>query len=165
MDIGTVKEILELLENDARLTPAQIATMLGREEEEVARRIAELEERKIILGYFTLINWDRAGGEEKVTALIEVKISPQRDVGFDAVAERIYRFPEVRGVRLMSGAYDLTVMIEGRTMKEVASFVAQKLATLEHVHSTATHFVLKTYKHHGTIVEDGEEDRRLIVAP
>jgi len=160
-----MKEILELLENNARLTTAQIAAMLDLEEEEVARQIADLEESKIILGYFTLINWDRVGEEEKVSALIEVKISPQRDVGFDAVAERIYRFPEVRSVRLMSGAYDLSVLIEGRTMKEVAYFVAQKLATLEHVYSTATHFVLKTYKHHGTIVEDGEEDRRLIIAP
>lgn len=159
-----MKEILELLENDPRLTPGQIATMLDMEEEEVARVIKVMEEKKIILGYFTLINWDKVG-EEKVSAIIEVKISPQREVGFDAVAERIYRFPEVRSVRLMSGAYDLAVMIEGHTMKEVAHFVSHKLASIEHVLSTATHFVLKTYKHHGTIVEDGEEDRRLVIAP
>lgn len=159
-----VKEILEILENDPRLSHSQIAAMLDLEEEKVARQVKELEERKIILGYFTLINWDRVG-EERVSALIEVKITPQRDVGFDAVAERIYRFPEVRSVRLMSGAYDLAVMIEGHTMKDVAYFVSQKLATIEGVQSTATHFVLKTYKHHGTIVEDGEEDRRQMIVP
>lgn len=159
-----MKEILELIENNARLTPGQIAAMLDMKEEEVARIIKEMEDKKIILGYFTLINWDKVG-EEKVSAIIEVKISPQREVGFDVVAERIYRFPEVRSVRLMSGAYDLAVFIEGHTMKEVAYFVAQKLATIENVLSTATHFVLKTYKHHGTIVEDGEEDRRLVITP
>lgn len=159
-----MKEILELLENDPRLSPSQIAVMLDMEEGEVARIIKEMEDKKIILGYFTLVNWDKVG-EEKVSAIIEVKITPQREVGFDAVAERIYRFPEVRSVRLMSGAYDLVVMIEGHTLKDVAHFVSHKLASIEHVLSTATHFVLKTYKHHGTIVEDGEEDRRLVIAP
>lgn len=159
-----MKEILELLESDARLTAGQIAAILGKNEEEVAGIIKDLEEKKIINGYFTLINWDKLGAE-KVSALIEVKISPQRDVGFDAVAERIYRFPEVRSVRLMSGAYDLVVMIEGGTMKEIAHFVSFKLASMEYVLSTATHFVLKTYKHHGTIVEDGEDDRRQVIVP
>jgi len=158
------KEILELLENDAKLTPGQIAVMLDMEKEDVIRAIKEMEDKKIILGYFTLINWEKVG-EEKVSAIIEVKITPQRDLGYDAVAERIYRFPEVKSVRLMSGAYDLAVMMEGRTMREVANFVTQKLASLEHVLSTATHFVLKTYKHQGTIIEDGEEDRRLMVTP
>ncbi|MHB1041991.1 MAG: Lrp/AsnC family transcriptional regulator [Eubacteriales bacterium] len=159
-----MKEILEIIESDPCLTHSQIAAMLDMEEEEVARQIKELEEKKIILGYFTLVNWDRVG-EERVSALIEVKITPQRDVGFDAVAERIYRFPEVKSVRLMSGAYDLAVMIEGHTMKQVAFFVSQKLATIDGVQSTATHFVLKTYKHHGAIVEDGEEDRRQMIVP
>ncbi|MDD4170074.1 MAG: Lrp/AsnC family transcriptional regulator [Desulfotomaculaceae bacterium] len=159
-----MKEILELLETDARLTPGQIAAILGKNEEEVAGIIKDLERKNIINGYFTLINWDKLGAE-KVSALIEVKISPQRDVGFDAVAERIYRFPEVRSVRLMSGAYDLVVMIEGGTMKEIAHFVSFKLASMEYVLSTATHFVLKTYKHHGTIVEDGEDDRRQVIVP
>lgn len=159
-----LKEILELLEHDARLTPRQIATMLNMEESEAERVIKEAEEKKIILGYHTFVNWDKAG-EEKVSALIEVRISPQRGVGFDAVAERIYRFPEVKTVRLVSGAYDLVVMVEGRTLKEVANFVAQKLATIDHVLSTATHFVLKTYKLQGTIIEDGEEDRRLVITP
>jgi len=138
--------------------------MLGRDEEEVVRIIKESEEKKLIQGYFTLVDWDKLGAE-KVAAMIEVKISPQRDVGFDAVAERIYRFPEVRSVRLMSGAYDLMVMIEGSTMKEVAHFVSFKLASMEYVLSTATHFVLKTYKLHGVIIDDAEEDKRLVIAP
>lgn len=159
-----MKEVLELLESDARLSAGQIAAMLGREEEDVARIIKEAEEKKIINGYFTLIDWDKLGAE-KVSAVIEVKISPQRDVGFDKVAERIYRFPEVRSVKLMSGAYDLMVMIDGHTMKEVAHFVSFKLASMKYVLSTATHFVLKTYKHHGVIVDDGEEDRRQVMVP
>jgi len=159
-----LKEVLELLESDARLTAGQIAVMLGRDEEEIAGIIKEAEKNKLIQGYFTLIDWDKLGSE-KVSAMIEVKISPQRDVGFDAVAERIYRFPEVRSVRLMSGAYDLMVMIEGDTMKEIAHFVSFKLASMEYVLSTATHFVLKTYKHHGVIVDDAEEDRRQVIVP
>jgi DNA-binding Lrp family transcriptional regulator len=159
------KEILEIIENDARLNSKQIAVMLQTSEEEVVRIIKELEEKKIIAGYFTVINWDKVG-EEKVSAIIEVKITPQRDLGFDAVAMRICRFPEVKTVRLMSGAYDLVVYIEGRTMREVASFVTLKLASLEHVLSTATHFVLKTYKLQGTLIEDDvEEDRRLLITP
>lgn len=159
------KEILEIIENDARLSPKQIASMLEMEEDQVVRIIKDLEEKKIIAGYFTVINWDKVG-EEKVSAIIEVKITPQRDLGFDAVAMRICRFPEVKTVRLMSGAYDLVVYIEGQTMREVAAFVTQKLASIEHVLSTATHFVLKTYKMQGTLVEeDGEEDRRLMITP
>jgi len=159
------KEILEIIENDARLNAEQIAAMLDMAEDEVVRIIKEMEEEKIIAGYFTVINWDKVG-EEKGSAIIEVKITPQRDLGFDAVAMRICRFPEVKTVRLMSGAYDLVVYIEGQTMREVAAFVTQKLAPLEHVLSTATHFVLKTYKLQGTLVEeDGEEDRRLMITP
>lgn len=159
-----MKEILEILQSDGRLTPRQIATMLDREEAEVAATIKELEEKKIILGYFTLINWDKVKAE-RVSAIIEVKLSPQREVGFDAIAERIYRFPEVSSVRLMSGSYDLSVMIKGRTLQEVAHFVSNKLATIENVISTSTHFVLKTYKYHGTILDDVEEGRRLVVTP
>ncbi|MEW6065872.1 MAG: Lrp/AsnC family transcriptional regulator [Bacillota bacterium] len=157
-------EILELLQNNSRLTAKQIATMTGREEEEVRQVIERLEADKTIIKYFTLINWEKAG-VEKVSALIEVKMSPQRDVGFDAVAERIYRFPEVKSVHLMSGAYDLAVFVEGATMKEVALFVATKLATIENVLSTATHFVLKTYKQDGFIFEDRETDKRLVITP
>jgi DNA-binding Lrp family transcriptional regulator len=158
------RKILELLEENSRLRPEQIATMLGMEEAEVAARIRELEENKTIVKYHTLINWEKAG-DETVSALIEVKVTPQRGAGFDAVAERIYRFPEVKSLYLMSGAYDIAVMIEGQTMKEVALFVATKLATLEDVQSTATHFVLKKYKQQGVIMEDKEEDKRLVISP
>lgn len=157
-------EILEILQSNSRLTPSQIAVMTGRDEEEVRAIIEKLEKDKTIIKYFTLINWEKAG-VEKVSALIEVKITPQRDVGFDAVAERIYRFPEVQSVHLMSGSYDLAVFVEGVTMKEVALFVATKLATVEHVMSTATHFVLKTYKQDGFIFEDRETDKRLVITP
>ena len=159
-----MKEILELLENDSRLTPQTIAVMLNMKEDDVVRAIKELEEKNAIVGYFTLVDWEKVGGE-KVSAIIEVKITPQRDLGYDAVAMRICRFPEVKTVRLMSGAYDLAVVVEGQTMREVATFVTQKLASIEHVLSTATHFVLKNYKNEGIIVDDGEEDRRLMVTP
>jgi len=158
------RQILELLEADSRLRPEQTATMLGLEEADVAARIGELEENKIIVKYHTLINWEKAG-DETVSALIEVKVTPQRGAGFDTVAERIYRFPEVKSLYLMSGAYDIAVMIEGQTLKEVALFVATKLATIEDVQSTATHFVLKKYKMQGVIMEDKEEDRRLVISP
>ncbi|SHF07354.1 DNA-binding transcriptional regulator, Lrp family [Desulfofundulus australicus DSM 11792] len=157
-------ELLEILEDNARVTPEEIAVMLQSDPASVRRAIKELEENKTILKYMTLVNWEKAG-EEKVSAMIEVRITPQRDVGFDAVARRICRFPEVRSVRLMSGAYDLAVFIEGRTMREVSNFVATKLATIEGVVSTTTHFVLKTYKQDGVIVDDGEEDRRLMITP
>lgn len=158
------REILELLEDNAKLTPEEIAVMLDIDVAEVQSIIKELEDKKAILCYMTLINWEKVG-EEKVNALIEVRITPQRDVGFDAVAERIYRFPEVRSMRLMSGTYDLAVFLEGRSMKEVSHFVSTKLATIEGVVSTTTHFVLKTYKQDGVIWEDGEEDRRLMISP
>jgi DNA-binding Lrp family transcriptional regulator len=158
------REILELLEDNARLTPEEIAVMLDVEANVVRQVIREMEDKKVILGYITLVNWEKVG-EEKVSALIEVRITPQRDVGFDAVAERIYRFPEVRSMRLMSGTYDLAVFLEGRSMKEISNFVSTKLATIEGVVSTTTHFVLKTYKQDGVIMEDGEEDRRLVISP
>jgi DNA-binding Lrp family transcriptional regulator len=160
----SLQEILELLESNDRLTPAEIAVMLGISEAEVKTKIAELEAEKIIINYRAMINWERAG-VEKVTALIEVKVIPQRDVGFDEIAERIYRFSEVKSVFLMSGAYDLMVLVEGTTMKEVALFVSQKLATIHNVQSTATHFVLKKYKLEGVIMEGKEEIERLAVTP
>lgn len=159
-----MKELLKILQDDCKINPEQISIMLGMGIEEVKTRIKELEENKTIIKYHTLINWEKAG-EEIVAALIDVKVAPQRGVGFDTVAERIYRFPEVKSVYLMSGGYDLSVLIEGKTMKEVALFVAMKLATIEHVQSTATHFVLKKYKQEGVILEDKEEDRRLVVSP
>lgn len=159
-----VLEILEILESDARLEAEDIAVMVGMEREEVRRTIKELEKNKIILKYMTLVNWEKAG-DEKVMAMIEVRVAPQRDVGYDAVAERICRFPEVRSVRLVSGAYDLAVFIEGKSMREISNFVATKLATIEGVLSTATHFILKTYKQDGVMFEDSEKDRRLAVSP
>jgi DNA-binding Lrp family transcriptional regulator len=159
-----MQEILELLETNDRLTPAEIAVMLGINEAEVKAKIAELEANKVIINYRAMVNWERAG-VDKVTALIEVKVIPQRDVGFDEIAERIYRFPEVKSVFLMSGAYDLMVLVEGTTMKEVALFVSQKLATIQNVQSTATHFVLKKYKLEGVIMEGKEEVERLVVSP
>ncbi|MDF2960094.1 MAG: AsnC family transcriptional regulator [Paenibacillus sp.] len=156
--------IIELLKEDARRTPALIATMLGTSEAEVAEAIRELEAAKVIVKYATVVNWAKVD-DEKVTALIEVQITPERGRGFDAIAERIYLYPEVKSVYLMSGAYDLLVEIEGKTLKEVASFVSNKLSPIERVLSTKTHFVLKKYKQDGIIFEDKEEDPRLLISP
>jgi DNA-binding Lrp family transcriptional regulator len=153
------KEILRILENDARTTNKQIATMTGIPTAEVARLIKQAEKDRTILKYKTVINWDQAG-EEQVWSLIEVKITPQRDVGFDAIAERIYRFPQARTVYLVSGTYDLLVLVMGKTMHEVADFVAQKLAPIEGVQGTVTHFVLKRYKEDGEILEGREAVKR-----
>lgn len=158
------KKILELLETDSKLTAYQIATMLGLEKSEVEKEIEAMEEDGIILQYSTLVNWEKAG-MENVSALIDVKVIPQRGVGFDEIAERIYRFPEVRSVTLMSGSYDLSVEVMGKSMKDLALFVSQKLATLDHVQSTMTHFVLKKYKEKGVILEDKEKDHRQVISP
>ncbi len=158
------REILEVLENNSRLSYEQVAAMLGLEAAEVERRIKEMEEQRIIVKYHTLVNWEKAGSES-VSALIEVKVTPQRGSGFDSIAERIYRFPEVKAVFLMSGSYDISVLIEGKTMKEVAFFVGTRLATIEDVQGTATHFVLKKYKQEGIILDDKEDDRRLVISP
>lgn len=152
-------EILEILEKNGRHTPAEIAAMIGKTEAEVKAAIADLEARHIITGYPALVNWDKTD-QERVTALIEVKVTPQRDRGFDKVAERIYSYPEVKACYLMSGGFDLTVVIEGKGMKEVALFVAEKLAPIEEVISTATHFVLRKYKDKGFIFGSGPEDDR-----
>lgn len=138
--------------------------MLGISEAEIANEISQMEKEKIICGYHTLINWEKTDNE-KVSALIEVKVTPQRGNGFDKIAERIYKFDEVDAVYLMSGGFDFTVLIEGRTMKEVALFVANKLSTMESIQSTATHFVLKKYKYNGTILEEDVKDERMIVTP
>ncbi len=158
-------EILELLENNSRLTAEDIAIMIGKEVAEVAKAIKEMEESQIICGYNTLINWDHTDKKDIVTALIEVRVTPQRGEGFDKVAERIYKYNEVKAVYLMSGGFDFTVIIEGKTMKEVALFVGQKLAPLDSVLSTATHFVLKKYKDYGVIFEEDKKDERMIVSP
>ncbi|GLI08052.1 AsnC family transcriptional regulator [Paenibacillus tyrfis] len=157
-------KIIELLKEDARRTPALIATMLGASEAEVAEAIRELEEANVIVKYATVVNWAKVDNE-KVTALIEVQITPERGRGFDAIAERIYLYPEVKSVYLMSGAYDLLVEIEGKTLKEVASFVSNKLSPIDRVLSTKTHFILKKYKQDGIVFEDHEDDRRLLISP
>ena len=155
-----MEEILEVLEKNSRYTDQEIAVMTGKTVEEVREAIRDYEERSIIAGYTTLINWENTG-RETVTALIEVQITPQRGVGFDKVAERIYKFPQVKACYLMSsGGFDLTVIVEGKTMKVVAMFVSDKLSIQEYVTGTATHFVLKKYKDHGTIFREKKTDDR-----
>ena len=152
-------KLLKLLEDDATLAPEQLAVMLEKEEGDIKKMIQTYEKNGVILGYKTLIDWDKTD-REYVSALIEVKMMPQRDRGFDRVAEKIYNYPEVQSLYLMSGGFDLAVIIEGKTMKEVAYFVAQKLATLEFVTATATHFVLRKYKDKGVIYGAEETDER-----
>ncbi|MBI4187941.1 MAG: Lrp/AsnC family transcriptional regulator [Chloroflexi bacterium] len=154
-----MKEILKILENDAHATAKQIATMTGMPSTEVASIIKQAEKDRVILKYKAMINWDKVE-DEQVSALIEVKVAPQREVGFDAVAERIYRFPQARTVYLLSGTYDLLVIVVGKTMREVADFVSQKLAPIEEVQGTVTHFLLKRYKEDGEILGGGEEIKR-----
>ncbi len=158
-----MKKILELLERDAKLTAEQVAVMLDRDPVAVAAQIKELEEKNIIVGYKTVVNWENTD-HEPVSAMIELKVTPQRGEGFDEVAKRIYQYEEVSSVYLMSGGFDLTVIIEGKTMKEVALFVAEKLAPMEQVLSTATHFVLKKYKVDGVILNDKPEDTREVIS-
>lgn len=158
-----MREILEILEKDARTTPKEIATMLGMKEEEVCRAIEELERNRTIVKYKTVVNWEKFG-DEMASALIEVKVSPQRDVGFDAIAERIYRFPEARSVYLVSGTYDLQVQVVGKTMKDISRFVTEKLAPLEGVQGTVTHFLLKRYKEDGDVLGEDEEVKRIPIS-
>ncbi|QQE73728.1 Lrp/AsnC family transcriptional regulator [Brevibacillus composti] len=159
-------ELLRLLEEDGRRTAEQIARLMAVPVAEVEETIATLEREKVIVNYPALINWELVDDHPYVTAMIDVKVTPKRDVGFDEVADRICRFPEVQAVYLMSGvSYDLSVVLEGKTMREVATFVSQKLATLDSVVSTATHFILKRYKHDGIQFEDRDEDRRMVVTP
>ena len=158
------EKILAILETNNKIELADVAVMLGVSEAEVANEVAKMEQEHIICGYHTLINWDKTS-VEKVTALIEVKVTPQRGNGFDAIAEKIYNYNEVHALYLMSGGFDFTVIIEGKTVKEVALFVANKLATQEQVLSTSTHFVLKKYKDHGTVVDVPQSDERMLVTP
>lgn len=163
--MNTLKErILTIIEKNSRINIAELAVMLGTEEIEIVNALQELEEDGIICGYHTMINWDKTG-IEKVTALIEVRVTPQRGRGFDDIAERIYKYPEVNTVYLMSGGYDLMVILEGKTLKEVAMFVSNKLSTLDYVVGTTTHFILRKYKDHGTIMSRKYEDLREIVTP
>lgn len=159
-----MKELLDLLEKDYRQSPEELATMLNRPVEEITALIQKFQDEKIIVKYQTIIDWEKAG-LDRVTAVIEVKITPQREVGFDAIAERIYRYPEVRSVYLMSGSYDLSVAVEGMNLREVADFVSTKLSTIDGVVSTMTNFMLKKYKYAGVILDDQEEEHRLVVSP
>lgn len=156
--------LLDILREDCRISLEKIAVMTGASLEEVSAAIEDLENRKIILRYAPMINWDRTD-RERVEAMIEVRVTPQRDMGFDAIARRIYRFDEVKSVYLMSGSYDLLVLVEARTLKDLAAFVSSKLSPLETVTGTATSFVLKRYKEEGIIFENDETDRRLVISP
>ena len=154
-----MEKLLKIIEEDATLTPKEIATMLSKEEGDVKEMILALERDGVILGRRTVIDWDKTD-REYVSALIEVKVMPQRDDGFDKIADKICNYPEIKGLYLMSGGFDFTVLIEGKTMKEVAFFVARKLATIDAVTATATHFVLKTYKDKGVVYADDKKDPR-----
>lgn len=160
-------EILKIIEENHKIPVETIALMALTSEEAVKNTIKKLEDEKIIMSYPTLINWTKVKGQENITAMIDVKVTPKRGVGFDEVAERIYRFPEVSSLYLMSGAYDLSITVEGKTMNEIAAFVSEKLSTIENVVSTTTHFMLKKYKHDGVIFDSSadDKDRRMVVSP
>lgn len=153
------KKLLELIEHNARLSVEEIAGELGLPENDVVSLVADLESKKVICGYDTIINWDKVT-KEKCTALIEVKVTPQRGTGFDRIAARIEKFDEVDSVYLMSGTYDFMVIINGRSMREVSSFVFEKISALEFIQSTATHFVLRKYKDHGVQMDDKPTNKR-----
>jgi len=162
--MANYEKLLGIIERNSRLDTKEIAVLLGTTEAEIVSDLAELENQGIICGYHTMINWDKVT-EERVSALIEVRVTPQRGQGFDSIAERIYNYPEVESVYLMSGGYDLMVILEGKTLKEVSGFVSDKLSTLDTVLSTATHFILKKYKDHGTILGPKKVDERERVSP
>ena len=161
-DRGKELEILKIVEENARISDSEIAQMVGMAESEVKNIVEDLEHKGIIRGYKAVVNYEKAG-IEIVQALIDVKVSPERNAGYDAIAERIARFPEVKSVRLVSGEYDLSVLVSGKTMHEVAHFVAEKIAPLEHVRNTVTHFLLKSYKENGEIYGEEEKGTRLAV--
>ena len=161
MDMRT--QILKYMEKNSKVDPSELAVLLGTNEVTVVNEIAKMEKENIICGYHTLINWEKAG-TDSVTALIEVRVTPQRNRGFERIAERIYNYPEVKSVYLISGAYDLLVTIEGRTLMEISQFVSDKLSPIDEVISTATHFILKKYKDHGTIMNAKEKEERMPVS-
>ena len=158
------EEILTFIEKNSRVDLKELAIILGTDEATVANEMAEMEKERIICGYHTLIDWDKTS-MEKVTALIEVRVTPQRGEGFDKIAERIYNYPEVHAVYLISGAYDLMVILEGKTLKGVSMFVTDKLSTIDQVVGTATHFILKKYKDHGTVLGQAKTDERMVITP
>jgi DNA-binding Lrp family transcriptional regulator len=159
-----MNEILEILSENAKATPSEIAALLGRSKEDIAREIQDLEETGVIRKYITLINWEKLD-KSVVFAVLELKVALQRKTGYDAVAERIARFSEVESVRLISGDHDLSVTVRGDSMKDIAYFVAEKIAPLEGVQSTCTHFILKSYKEHGAILTEKPKPKRLVVTP
>ena len=161
MDMRT--QILKYMEKNSKVDPSELAVLLGTNEVTVVNEIAKMEKENIICGYHTLINWEKAG-TDSVTALIEVRVTPQRNRGFERIAERIYNYPEVNSVYLISGAYDLLVTIEGRTLMEISQFVSDKLSPIDEVISTATHFILKKYKDDGTIMNAKEKEERMPVS-
>ena len=158
------EKILSIIEKNSRIDLRELAILLGEQETDVINEMEQMEKEGIICGYHTLIDWEKTN-VEKVNALIEVRVTPQRGHGFDSIAERIYKYPEVHAVYLISGGYDLLVSLEGKSLKEVSNFVSAKLSTLEYVLSTATHFILKKYKDHGTILDRKEVDERIQVTP
>lgn len=160
----TRRAILNYIEKNCKANLKDLAIMLGTDEVTVANEIADMEREKIICGYHTMIDWDKAGSE-MITALIEVRVTPQRDKGFSKIAERIYNFPEVTSVYLISGGYDFLVTLEGYTLKEVSQFVSEKLSPIDSITSTATHFILKKYKDHGTVMERENKSERMLVTP
>ncbi len=155
-----MNDLLKLLENDARLSPESLALMLDKEVGDIKTMIENYENAGVILGYQTIIDWDKTDAEETVSAMIEIKITPQREHGYDRVAQKIYNYPEVESLYLMSGGFDLAVFITGKTMREVALFVAERLAPIEGVLSTATHFMLRKYKHNGVVYGTAPVDER-----
>ncbi|AQS53885.1 Leucine-responsive regulatory protein [Jeotgalibaca dankookensis] len=160
----TEEQILKIIEKNSRLSNQEIAVMLDLEVSTVTSIIEKLETEKIISGYHTLVNWEKVSDDE-VSAVIELKVNPQRGLGFDKIAERVYQYPEVDAVYLMSGAYDLLVEMRKAPMKEIAAFVSSRLSTIEEVQATATHFILKRYKDHGLVLVDDEKDKRMVVTP
>ena len=158
------EQLLSIIEKNSRVEIAELAIILGVTEIQIANELKAMEEEGIICGFHTLIDWEKTN-IEKVSALIEVRVTPQRGQGFDNIAERIYKYPEVNSVYLISGGYDLLVTLEGKSLKEISSFVSDKLSTLESVLSTATHFILKKYKDHGTIISKAYTDERMKVTP
>ncbi len=163
-DISLDEKILKILEESINCTNEQIATMLGVDVAAVSAAISDMEKRGVILGCRTVVNWEKTE-REFITAQIELRVTPHKDEGFDAIAKRIYQYPEVRSLYLMSGGYDLFIIIEGKTLKEVAMFVSEKLSAIDGVLSTATHFVLKKYKEDGVLFERARKDERLVVSP
>jgi len=158
------EKLLSMIEKNSRIDVKELAVLMGEEEIDIVNELAALESEGIICGYHTLIDWEKTS-VEKVSALIEVRVTPQRGQGFDNIAERIYKYPEVNSVYLISGGYDLLVTLEGKSLKEISAFVSDKLSTLDTVLSTATHFILKKYKDHGTILTKKHEDTREKVTP